>query len=220
MPGSPRRPRPASARSKAIRNAPGSTPPAPRRSTPRPRVTVAVANNQRHVRFPAPLVRKVVGAVLQHCQVQHAEISVALVDDAAIWEINRRFLGHDYPTDVISFRLDEDPEPAAHPPGKPPKSRGKAARNPDGSAQISSPAQSVETAALTGEIVASGEMAVGRAGEFGWSPERELALYLVHGMLHLCGYDDHTAPQRRTMRRAEAEVLRTLGWAVPSGDGS
>ncbi|MFM8220842.1 MAG: rRNA maturation RNase YbeY, partial [Planctomycetaceae bacterium] len=68
---------------------------------------MSVANQQRHVRFPAPLVRKVVGAALRHCEVRQAEISVALVDDAAIWDLNRRFLGHDYPTDVISFRLDE-----------------------------------------------------------------------------------------------------------------
>ncbi|MFM7162713.1 MAG: rRNA maturation RNase YbeY [Planctomycetaceae bacterium] len=179
---------------------------------------MSVANQQRHVRFPAPLVRKVVGAALRHCKVRQAEISVALVDDAAIWDLNRRFLGHDYPTDVISFRLDEAPD--SLPAGKPPASRATATNQPAISPRGAASAQPVETIILTGEIVASGEMAVGRASEFGWSPDRELALYLVHGVLHLCGYDDHTASQRRAMRRAETDVLRSLGWTVPPGAGT
>ena len=42
--------------------------------------------------------------------------------------------------------------------------------------------------------------------------ERELALYLVHGALHLCGFDDHEAEQRTRMRAAEALVLQGLGY--------
>ena len=41
--------------------------------------------------------------------------------------------------------------------------------------------------------------------------EGELLLYLVHGALHLCGFDDRTAPQRARMRAAEAAVLSDLG---------
>ncbi len=42
--------------------------------------------------------------------------------------------------------------------------------------------------------------------------ERELALYVVHGVLHLCGHDDHDDLERERMRRAEAAVLRALGY--------
>lgn len=42
--------------------------------------------------------------------------------------------------------------------------------------------------------------------------ERELALYLVHGALHLCGFDDHARDDRRRMRAAEARVLKSLGY--------
>jgi len=42
---------------------------------------------------------------------------------------------------------------------------------------------------------------------------RELALYLVHGTLHLCGYDDHEPAARASMRAAEAELLQSLGYA-------
>lgn len=51
------------------------------------------------------------------------------------------------------------------------------------------------------------------AAELGGDPARELALYLVHGSLHLCGLDDHEPEQRARMRAAEAEVLAGLGYA-------
>lgn len=47
------------------------------------------------------------------------------------------------------------------------------------------------------------------------APERELALYVVHGCLHLCGFDDHSPTQRARMRRAEKAVFRKLGY--PAG---
>ncbi len=48
------------------------------------------------------------------------------------------------------------------------------------------------------------------------SVERELALYVVHGTLHLCGFDDHEDEDRERMRAAEASVMTTLGY--PSDD--
>jgi probable rRNA maturation factor len=63
-----------------------------------------------------------------------------------------------------------------------------------------------------GEVYASAERAVRVAKERGVSPERELALYVVHGILHLCGYDDRTSAQRRAMRAAETAVLDRLGY--------
>lgn len=62
------------------------------------------------------------------------------------------------------------------------------------------------------EIYASVDRARDVAAGRGVSPERELALYLVHGALHLCGYDDHEPAQRAAMRDAERVVLRALGF--------
>lgn len=203
MADTPRRSPPAAARKK------------PRRVTRKPVPRVAVANQQKHVRFAATLVRRVVTAVLRSRGVTRAEISVALVDDAAIWELNRQFLGHDYPTDVISFRLDDELDFS---PPLPTRRGTRSSGKPDGGTTSRSDlraAAGAEPAALTGEVVASGEMAVRRATEFGWSPERELALYLVHGVLHLCGLDDQTTAQRREMRSAEAQVFGALGWKLP-----
>ena len=96
------------------------------------------------------------------------ELSIALVDDAAIAAINQQFLHHAGPTDVISFNLGDG----------------------------------------LGEIVVSAERAVIVARQLRRPPAAELALYLVHGLLHIAGYDDHTPAQRRAMRTAERRVLR------------
>jgi probable rRNA maturation factor len=54
-------------------------------------------------------------------------------------------------------------------------------------------------------------MAVTTARRAGTNPRDELALYVVHGLLHLCGYDDQTAEDRTRIRRREDEILTTEG---------
>jgi probable rRNA maturation factor len=63
-----------------------------------------------------------------------------------------------------------------------------------------------------GEIVASHTCARRTARERGVPAGRELALYVVHGVLHLCGHDDHDRRERAAMRAAERRVLARLGW--------
>jgi len=63
-----------------------------------------------------------------------------------------------------------------------------------------------------GELYVSATCARRVAAERGVDPERELALYLVHGALHLCGFDDRAPRARARMRRAETEVLSLLGY--------
>jgi probable rRNA maturation factor len=63
-----------------------------------------------------------------------------------------------------------------------------------------------------GEVLASHECARRTARARGVEPGRELALYVVHGVLHLCGHDDHAPRDRARMRAAEARVLARLGW--------
>lgn len=66
-----------------------------------------------------------------------------------------------------------------------------------------------------GEVVVSADTAAREAARRGLRPERELALYAIHGALHLVGYDDRTEAARRRMRRAERKYLKT--WAGLSG---
>jgi probable rRNA maturation factor len=70
---------------------------------------------------------------------------------------------------------------------------------------------------LAGELVVSAEMAVATAIEDGVQPRDELALYIVHGLLHLCGYDDSTDAEAAEMRRREDEILTGSGYANPWG---
>jgi probable rRNA maturation factor len=65
----------------------------------------------------------------------------------------------------------------------------------------------------SGEIYASSECARRTARERGVDPRRELVLYVVHGALHLCGFDDRARADRARMRVAETHVLDALGYA-------
>ena len=61
-----------------------------------------------------------------------------------------------------------------------------------------------------GELIISVEHVVANARRFRTTPARELAVYIIHGILHLHGYDDHAAQPRRRMRNAEHRLLRNL----------
>ena len=63
-------------------------------------------------------------------------------------------------------------------------------------------------------VRAAGLVARRVARELGTDVSEEVILYLVHGLLHLCGYDDRDELQRQQMRRREAEVLSLLEVAV------
>jgi len=152
---------------------------------------VEIADSQNHVVLAAERIRDVVERTLADEQVAAARISVALIDNNAIHEINRQFLNHDDPTDVISFLLDS--------------------KYADGTADADSIGPQVTRRGrgkyIDGEVVISGEAAAQRAREFGWSSADETVLYLVHGLLHLAGYDDCSDNERRIMRSREREIL-------------
>ncbi len=63
---------------------------------------------------------------------------------------------------------------------------------------------------LAGEIILNAELACREAASYGQTPGEELALYFVHGWLHLAGLDDHDELSRSVMRSAEAELLSAL----------
>lgn len=70
-----------------------------------------------------------------------------------------------------------------------------------------------------GEIVVSGETAKREAEKLGIRPLQELLLYVVHGCLHLRGFDDRTEGERRRMRAAERRALKRLGLPDVFGAG-
>jgi probable rRNA maturation factor len=68
---------------------------------------------------------------------------------------------------------------------------------------------------LEGEVIVSWDRACEVARQYGWPVEDELLLYVIHGMLHLVGYDDHDSQQLQRMREAETRHLASLGRVPP-----
>ena len=170
---------------------------------------IDISDRQTCLVVDEPRLRDAVVRVLTEERVHSASISLALVDDAEIHRVNHEFLGHDYPTDVISFLLSEEGSPGA----------GVRMREVDGG-DLGMPAPQPSTfnrqPLLEGELIVSTETALREAAAHGWSAHDEVLLYVVHGLLHLCGYDDLTDEARPAMRVREREVL--AGWQlVPSG---
>jgi probable rRNA maturation factor len=61
-----------------------------------------------------------------------------------------------------------------------------------------------------GEILVCAHIAAARAPEFGHSTTQELALYIIHGLLHLSGFDDLTTPEAQTMAITQQEILKLV----------
>ncbi len=104
-------------------------------------------------------------------------LGVILADHTTVLTLNRTYLGHDYPTDVLSFPLGDDP-----------------------GARV-----------VDGEVYVDLDTAAERHGEFGVSFEAEAHRYVLHGLLHLMGYDDATPARRAAMRALEDRYLAAAG---------
>src|SRR5947199_4117172 len=137
---------------------------------------IAIHNQQEAVPIDFTRMREVARAVLEGEGEPEAEVSLAFVDNATIHTLNKRYLDHDEPTDVLSFPLSD----------------ARAKR-------------------LSGELVIGAEVAQAQATERGHDVQAELALYVIHGLLHLCGHDDHDAAGAAAMRERERHYLVRLG---------
>ena len=121
--------------------------------------------------------------VLEGEGIRRAKLSIAVVDDSTMQRLNRQFLDHDYPTDVLSFPLEHGD-------------------------------QYVE-----GEVIVCADVAAASSARFGWQADAELMLYVVHGVLHLIGYDDATDPERDQMRQLEKHYLSQFNLTPNYDDG-
>ncbi|MBN1658692.1 MAG: rRNA maturation RNase YbeY [Anaerolineae bacterium] len=114
------------------------------------------------------------------------EVTIVITDDQGIQELNRDFLGRDRPTDVLSF----------------------SAREGDASF-VSAP----EVIDYWGDVIVSYPRASEQAAEQGHSVERELKLLVVHGVLHLLGYDHEEEEDRAEMWARQDEILDVVAAA-------
>jgi probable rRNA maturation factor len=123
------------------------------------------------------------------------EMSMLFVDEPAMAELNRRFLGNDGPTDVLAFPIDEDLIEA----GRSPDSGGP---GPGTLAQEAS-----EVPIVLGDVVLCPAVAERQAPEHAGSYDDEMALLVVHGILHLLGMDHADDQQAEAMERRERDLL-------------
>ncbi len=107
--------------------------------------------------------------------------SIIFVDNEKIHELNKQFRGVDRPTDVISFALEDAEE------------------------------EFLSTIRVLGDIYISIPKMQEQAKEYGHSEKRELAFLVVHGLLHLLGYDHQTEEEEKVMFQIQEEMLNEEG---------
>lgn len=125
---------------------------------------------------------------------EDAEMSVIFVDEQAISDLNERFLGGTGATDVLAFPMDDDVSPGG--------------RQPDeGGRGPGSPSEPAEPPTVIGDVVVCPQVADRQARARGHVLAEELALLVVHGVLHLLNYDHAEERESEAMRRRERELL-------------
>jgi probable rRNA maturation factor len=125
---------------------------------------------------------------------EDAEMSVIFVDEQAMSDLNERFLGSSGPTDVLAFPMDEDVAPGG--------------RQPDqGGRGPGSPSEPGDAPTVIGDVVVCPQMAKRQANGGLGSLDDELALLVVHGVLHLLNYDHAEDQESEAMKKRESELL-------------
>ena len=128
---------------------------------------VYLRNLQRKVKIDVKNLRRRINRALEFSGLSFRQLGVILVSDQKITVYNQQFLGHNRPTDVLSFALEE----------------------------------------AEGEILISAETAEAQAKELRHSLEEELLILVIHGFLHLAGYDNRKIKDRRLMFRETRRIL-------------
>lgn len=146
---------------------------------------VLISNRQRKVAVDCRRLRKVADFVLDSLGVREAELSVLLVSDRRMKQLNRQYLGRNRSTDVLAFAQWEGGGQGLHP-------------------------------ACLGDVVISAETAAGQAAHAGAHLNRELDLLLVHGILHLIGYE-HTGVHEEAlaMEKKQRQLVRSIRKLFP-----
>lgn len=150
-------------------------------------MNIFITNRQEAHDINLSQARQFAQAVLTALRAEDAcELSIAFVNDEEIHRLNREYRKIDRPTDVLSFALLE--------------------------AQSPSPAASADAGAPTilGDVIISTETARRQADERGHSFERELSILLLHGILHLFGYDHETDEEAQRMEALEQQLLNEI----------
>ena len=139
---------------------------------------VEIARRSAGKKLPSRSLKKIAEAILALVGEPEAELSLALIGNAEMQKLNAKYRRKDYPTDVLSFPIDET-LPAAN--------------------------------RLLGDVIISVEKAREQAQQRGRTQDEEMAMLLIHGIVHLLGYDhERSAKDARMMKRLENKIYRQL----------
>jgi probable rRNA maturation factor len=132
------------------------------------------------------------------------ELNVLFVDAEAIASLNERFLSHEGPTDVLSFPIEDDLTMPYGPPGAiAPRGSGPGRRDDDYNDESAGPGIPL----LLGDVVICPQVAAQNAPDHAGTYDDEVALLLVHGILHLLGMDHAEEDEAVRMEALEQELL-------------
>jgi probable rRNA maturation factor len=169
-------------------------------NTPAHVIAVQV-DEQFQAQVRSDLLHRAALATLTHHRIEKpCELALVVTGDAALHELNLRHRGVDAPTDVLAFGDDADDTT---------EGRRSFVGAPDMVRYI-------------GDVVISLHRAEDQANEAGHDVQAELQLLVVHGVLHLLGYDDVAKRQRAQMWAVQAEILQSLEVEVhlPANNGT
>ena len=175
--------------------------------------TLSIRNRQRAIPVDVRRLRRVTLVLLRDLLAKETfELGICLVRQPEMTRLNETFLGHNGPTDVITFDYSDA--------GYEELGRADLRAGLDAPQRVPAGFMAGELArkeprGLHGEIVICVQEAVSQARRFRTSWQRELARYVIHGLLHLEGYDDRRGADRRKMKREEGRLLRRLGRRCP-----
>jgi probable rRNA maturation factor len=158
-------------------------------------VAIFAANEQTDIDIDVGRYVRLARLVLDAERVMpEVEMSLLFVDEQTITELNERYLGYEGPTDVLSWSMDDDLTASG--------------RDPDhGGRGPGSPSEPSDPPTVLGDVVVCPAVAGRQAGERGVAIDDELALLVVHGVLHLLNYDHAEPAEEAAMQRREREIL-------------
>lgn len=156
----------------------------------------------------ATLARAVAAALSAAGAPSPGAIGLILSDDTELTELNVAHLGHEGPTDVLSFPM---LPPEAFPPHAGDADRGPALRTGDAAGFAGRPGGRVQLGDIVVSVERAAEQAArglgGQTGDVRWSTADELRLLVTHGTLHICGWDHAEPAEEAAMRELEQRLL-------------
>ncbi len=135
------------------------------------------------------------------------EMSLLFIGELEMAELNEQFLAKSGPTDVLAFPIDAVEVEITSTPGG-------ARRGPD-----RAPDDPEDMPLLLGDVVVCPAVALANAPTHAGNLDDELALLVVHGILHIMGHDHHDPEETTIMRARERELLESLHWKGPMPEG-